>query len=78
MPATPPRLEIHQSANFNTMLRAADAGDLALVSAVRKSNQEPVALICAMQQNEDGTITPMPFAELISGNPFETYEDPTA
>jgi hypothetical protein len=28
-----------------------------------------------MQRNDDDTITPVPFAEMLSGNPFELYED---
>lgn len=63
--------------NFETLRRACLAGDLALVSAVRKGDQAKVALVCAMQQNDDGTITPVPFAEMVNGNPFEMYEDPT-
>ena len=30
-----------------------------------------------MQINADKSITPVPFAELIDGNPFELYQDPT-
>lgn len=63
--------------NFETMLRAASSGDLALVSSVRKSDGADVALVCAMQQNEDDTITPVPFAVMCEGNPFEDFEDPT-
>lgn len=77
MPKTPPRLRKGDRQNFNTLLRAADDGELALVSAIRKADQQPVALVCAMQQNEDETITPIPFAVMVEGNPFELYEDPT-
>ena len=63
--------------NFNTLLRAADDGALALVSAIRKADQRPVALVCAMQVNEDETISPVPCAILIEGNPFELFDDPT-
>jgi len=77
MPTTPPRLRKGDRANFETLLRAAGDGALALVSAVRKADQQPVALVCAMQQNDDDTITPVPFAVMVEGNPFELYEDPT-
>ena len=76
MPTTPPRLRKGDRTNFDTLLRAADDGALALVSAVRKTDQQPVALVCAMQQNGDD-ITPVPFAVMVEGNPFELYEDPT-
>ena len=77
MPQTPPRLRKGDHTNFQTLLRAADDGALALVSAVRKAEQQPVALVCAMQQNEDKTFTPVPFAVMVEGNPFELFEDPT-
>lgn len=63
--------------NFQTMLLAAKYHDLALVSCVDKATQKPVMAVCAMQRNEDGTITPMPFARMFDGNPFELLEDPT-
>lgn len=59
------------------MLRAARNDDLAIISAVRVSDSQPVALLVAMQTNEDDTITPVPFAEMVNGNPFELYHDPT-
>jgi hypothetical protein len=73
----PPALLPGYRENFNTLLRAAGQGDLALVSAIRKADQKPVALVCAMQCNEGDTITPVPFAVMVEGNPFELFEDPT-
>lgn len=65
--------------NFNTMLRAANNGDLALVSAIRKSDNQPIALVCAMQAIDEGkSIMPVPFAVMIEGDPFELFHDPTA
>ena len=77
MPITPPRLRKGDRMNFDTLLRAASDGALALVSAIRKSDQQPVALVCAMQTNDDETITPVPFAVMVEGNPFDLFEDPT-
>ena len=74
----PKSLATGHKANFKTLQRAFNKGDLALVSAVRKADKKDVALVCAMQQNEDGTITPIPLAEMVNGNPFELYDDPTA
>ena len=71
-----PKLKRHQVVNFKTLQRAFDQSATGLVSA-RRLDGTPVALICAMQVNDDDTITPMPFAELIEGNPFELYQDPT-
>lgn len=73
----PPKLKKSVRDNFDTLLRAAGQGDVALVSAIRKSDQQPVSLVCAMSSNEDGTITPVPFAVMVDGNPFELFEDPT-
>lgn len=73
----PPALTEGQRANFNTLLRAATSGDLALVSARRKRNGKPIAILCAMQRNEDGTISPVPLAKQFDGNPYDELMDPT-
>lgn len=73
----PPELRPGYKRNFQTLLRAAGYADLALVSAIRKSDQKPVALVCAMQTNGDQTITPVPLAVMCEGNPFDDFEDPT-
>lgn len=76
-PIPPALLDGHRK-NFNTLRRAWRDGALALVSAIRTdAARTPVALICAMQRNPDKTITPVPFAEMVNGNPFELYHDPT-
>jgi hypothetical protein len=77
MPQVPPKLRRGDKSNFKTLLRAADNSDLALVSAIRKVDQKPVALICAMSINDDETITPVPLAVMVEGNPFDLFEDPT-
>ena len=74
---TPPRLNEAHTHNFDLIRKAEAAGDLALVSAIRKADQKPVALVCAMQRNADHTITPVPLAVMVEGNPFKLFEDPT-
>jgi hypothetical protein len=74
---TPPPLTDGYKSNFEILVSAFQSGDAALVSAIDKSSGEPRALVCAMQRNEDGTITPVPFAVLVWGNPFEMFHDPT-
>ena len=74
---TPPPLLKGYKANFSTLRTAFENSDVALVSAVRKPDQQAVALVCAMQANDDETITPIPFAVMVEGNPFELFEDPT-
>jgi hypothetical protein len=73
----PPPLSDSYAANFKTLKKASDHGDIALVSAIRKADGKPVALVCAMQRNPDETITPVPLAVMCEGNPFEDFEDPT-
>lgn len=70
-------LKTGDSHNFNILQRAAANGDLALVESRCAKTGEYRALVCAMQQNEDGTITPIPLAQMNTGNPFEDYLDPT-
>lgn len=74
---TPPRLTDAQQENFKTLSRALDAGDLALVSCL-KNDGTPIAVICAMQRNTDGTISPVPLAYQFAGNPYDELQDPTA
>lgn len=73
----PPRLTEDQIANFDTLKRAAANGALALVSALDTAGN-PVAILCAMQHNDDGTISPIPLAKQFAGNPYEELQDPTA
>ena len=77
MPKIPPPLLEGYKANFETLKRAAECDHLALASAIRVSDQQPVALVCAMNLNDDDTITPVPLAVMVEGNPFELFEDPT-
>jgi len=62
-------------ANFQTILEAAENGDLALVSAVRKADDADVALVCAMGHDEQHSY-PIPIAVMVEGSPFTTYHDP--
>ncbi len=66
----------HEKTNFNTLLRAADNGDLALVETTRKKGGARVLLLCAMNRDEDGIWRPVPLAELVRGNPFKIYKAP--
>src|SRR5712671_3875774 len=61
-------------ANFNTTLRAAACGDLALVECADAMTGEPRYVICAVARGADYVITP--FGHLAPGNPYEAYEPP--
>jgi hypothetical protein len=72
----PPALLPGYKANFETLKRACLSGDLALVSAIRKADGKPVALVCAIEVR-DGLCWPVPFAVMVEGNPFKLFHDPT-
>lgn len=61
--------------NYHTLLKAAKNDDVALVSALTNEGKQ-VYLICAMNR-EGTTLIPIPVGEMILGNPFEMYQDPT-
>jgi hypothetical protein len=60
--------------NFQTMLKATENGDIALVSAIRRSDGSNVALACAMGREDDGSIMVVPLAVMVEGgNPFNDF-----
>ena len=72
----PPKLRKGDTANFETLKKAGINGDLALVSAIRKSDGKSVALVCAMGWDGESYL-PAPLAVMVEGNPFELFHDPT-
>jgi hypothetical protein len=61
--------------NFNTLLRVATCGDLALVECTDAMTGEPRYVVCAIARDRaDYVITP--FGHLAPGNPYEAYEPP--
>jgi hypothetical protein len=72
----PPRLLEGYIANFDTLKAAGRNNDLALVSAIRKADNKPVALVCAMNVTKD-EFRPLPIAVMVEGNPYELFHDPT-
>ena len=62
-------------ANFNTLLRAAAWGDLALLECADAGTGEPRYVLCAVAQDgADYAITP--FGHLAPGNPYQAYKPP--
>ena len=61
---------------FDTLCRACGKQDLALVSAIRKSDGAPVALVCAVNHFDDGRYALVPLAVMVEGNPYEDYLPP--
>lgn len=56
----------HARAIFRTLLRAAAAGDLALVECADAATGEPRYVICAVAR-DDGDPVPTPFGHLAPG-----------
>ena len=61
--------------NFNTLMRAARAGDLALMECLDAATRERRYVLAAVgRDGEDYVFTP--FGHLASNNPFEAYLPP--
>lgn len=72
----PPKLRGPDTQNFDTLMCAASAGDLCLLSATRKTTGEPVALCCAVNHEAKG-VSLVPLAVMVEGNPFEAFSPPS-
>ena len=63
--------------NFQTLLRAPDDGNLALIECADAATREPCYVICAVGRDPtDFVVTP--FGHLADGNPYEDYLPPSA
>lgn len=62
-------------ANFNTLLRAAADGNLALMECTDAITHVPRFVICAVGRDKGGYLF-TPFGHLAEGNPFEAYVPP--
>lgn len=61
--------------NFQTLLRAAGDGNLALMECQDAQTGEPRFVICAVGRNgSDYVMTP--FGHLVEGNPYDAYVPP--
>ncbi|MBX4870202.1 hypothetical protein HJA85_25020 [Rhizobium bangladeshense] len=67
--------------NFDTLLRAASDGNLALIECLDAVTREPRYVLCAVGRSH-GDYVFTPFGHLANGNPYEAYlppdsDDPT-
>lgn len=62
-------------ANFETLLRAAQNGDLALMECTDSASGSPRYVMCAVGRTEGDTHF-TPFGHLAEGNPYEAYVPP--
>ena len=65
-------------ANFDTLSRAFAHGDAALLECKDRATGKLVAVVCAVQRDENGIVTLVPFAKMIDGNPYEQLDPPDA
>jgi hypothetical protein len=65
----------HARANFETLVKAAKAGDLALVECTEIASGETRYVLCAVSRAE-GDYVMTPFGHLASGNPYDAYMPP--
>ena len=66
----------HACTNFQTLLRAAADGNLALMECMDSMTGEPRYVICAV--GRDGTdFLFTPFGHLADGSPFDAYMPPS-
>lgn len=65
----------HARANFKTMLRAAESGDLALLECTDPVSGDPRYVICAVNFDGDEYLFTA-FGHLADGNPYEAYVPP--
>ena len=61
--------------NFNTLLRAAASGDLALLECTDAATGEPRYVLCAVGC-DSGDYVMTPFGHLAPGNPYDAYLPP--
>lgn len=65
----------HIRANFQTLMRAAENGDLALMECADAETAAPRYVICAVG-HDGGEYLFTPFGHLAEGNPYEAYRLP--
>ncbi len=61
--------------NFQTLLRAAGDGNLALMECLDAVTGAPRYVICAVGR-DDGDLVFTPFGHLADGNPCDAYQPP--
>jgi hypothetical protein len=62
--------------NFETILKAAKKGDLALLECQDADSGEARSVICAVNRNGEG-FEFVPLAKLFAGNPYDEVTPPT-
>lgn len=66
----------HARTNFNTLLRAASDGNLALMECLDATTGEHRYVLCAVGRADDGDFVMTPFGHLADGDPYDAYLPP--
>lgn len=61
--------------NFETLMKAAKAGDLALMECTEVASGETRYVLCAVCRDDDECVM-TPFGHLAPGNPYDAYIPP--
>lgn len=61
--------------NFETLVNAAKAGDLALMECTETTSGETRYVLCAVGRDDGGYVM-TPFGHLAPGNPYDAYVPP--
>lgn len=63
-------------ANFETMQRANENGDLALMECTDAKTGQYTAVICCVQRESNGDYSMVPIARMFDGNPYDELLPP--
>ena len=63
-------------ANFKTLIKAIQAGDVALLECEMAATGETAAVICAAVEVSSGNVHFFPFALLFNDNPYKLVNPP--
>ena len=69
-------LAIGYKQNFQTLIKAIQAGDVALMECEMATTGETAAVICAAVEVSSGSVEFFPFAMLFNDNPYKLVNPP--
>lgn len=64
--------------NFETLQRAFEAGDIALLECTERATGKPAVVLVAVNREADGGAEFVPLARLFDGNPYDQLDPPQA
>ena len=64
--------------NFETLKRAFQAGDVALMECQCAATGDPAYVICMANREEDGSVDFVPVAKMFDENPYDEWIPPVS